>query len=193
MKTLFISTYNELLVIGLLEKDKLISKKETKSEKSNSSFLMPMINEILTQNNFNPNDLNEIIVVNGPGSFTGVRLGVTVAKTLGFTLNIPIKTITSIESMAISDSVLEKKMVALNSGKGYFYGLFIENKLVDQIEYLDMTKYQSMLKTAEYCNLYELVDNELDIEKISEYLKNKESINPHFVNPIYIKVIDALK
>ena len=41
-------------------------------------------------------------MVNGPGSFTGIRIGITIAKVYAWSLNIPITTISSLEAMAIS-------------------------------------------------------------------------------------------
>ena len=96
MNTLFISTFDKLITIALLKNGKLIDKLELVSNKNHSEFVMNMINDILNNNNIDTSFLNEIIVVNGPGSFTGVRIGVIIAKTLAYTLNIPIKTITSL-------------------------------------------------------------------------------------------------
>ena len=93
MLKLFISTYNELIQIGLFKDNNLFDKSEFETYKSHSEFIIPMIKEILERNKLNVSNLNEIIVVNGPGSFTGTRLGVTDAKMLAFTLNIPIKTL----------------------------------------------------------------------------------------------------
>ena len=102
MYTLFISTYDKLITIGLLKNGNLLDFKEIESNQNHSSFNIPTIENILSTNDINTNYLNEIVVVNGPGSFTGVRLGVTIAKTLAYTLDISIKTITSFECIAIS-------------------------------------------------------------------------------------------
>ena len=102
MYTLFISTFDKLITIGLLKNGEVLDKKIKESDKNHSIYVMPMIEEILRVNEISTSYLNEIIVVNGPGSFTGVRLGVTIAKTLAYTLDIPIKTITSLESYAVS-------------------------------------------------------------------------------------------
>ena len=55
-----------------------------------SQLLLPMIDRILKLNKISPKDLSEIRVNSGPGSFTGVRVGVTVANLLGWYLNIPV-------------------------------------------------------------------------------------------------------
>ena len=55
-----------------------------------SVVTMPSIRTILNNNNIDVKELNEIIVCNGPGSFTGSRIAVTIAKTMAYSLNIPI-------------------------------------------------------------------------------------------------------
>ena len=168
MKTLFISTYNENIIIGLLENSKLLKEKRKESEKSHSIYLIPMIEEILKEENISLNDINEIIVINGPGSFTGIRLGITVAKTLAFTLNIPIKTITSIEAISASNEQKDK-IITIKDNKGYYFGIFNDNKLVQEMSYLKETDFIEFIKNRDEIIIS---NNKLDLEKIYEYSKN---------------------
>lgn len=190
MYTLFISTFDELITIGLLKNGKLIETKEKISNRNHSVYTVPMIEEILKNNNINTNYLNEIIVINGPGSFTGVRIGVTIAKTLAYTLDIPIKTLTSLEAYAVSIESKINKLVAISDLKGKYIGYFSkDNEILTDYIYLSNKEYDNYIKDKEK---YILKDNKLDLEKIYLYLKNKDNINPHLVNPIYIKGIEAL-
>lgn len=190
MYTLFISTFDELITIGLLKNGKLIEKKEKISNRNHSVYTVPMIEEILKNNNINTNYLNEIIVINGPGSFTGVRIGVTIAKTLAYTLDVPIKTLTSLEAYAVSTKSKINKLVAISDLKGKYIGYFSkDNEILTDYIYLSNKEYDNYIKDKEK---YILKDNKLDLEKIYLYLKNKDNINPHLVNPIYIKGIEAL-
>ena len=186
MFTLFISTYNENLTIGLLKDDSLVSKEEKKTIHSHSEFLVPLIKKILDNNNLKPQDLNQILVVNGPGSFTGIRLGITVAKTLAYTLNIPIKTITSIEALACSIDDKDK-IITISDNKGEYIGIFKDNKLFD-LFYLNEESSKEYLKDNN--NVYKT--DVLNIQKIYGYSKNLETTNAHAVKAIYIKQIEAL-
>lgn len=180
---LFIDTHLNDVVIILSSDNKIIKEEIIKNEKQNSKIIMPTIKEVLGDIK-----LDSIIVVNGPGSFTGVRLGVTIAKTLGYTLNIPIRTVTSLECLAYSleDS---KKIVAFSDKNGYYIGIFNENNdLIGEYEYLSNSEYE------EYANKYEVItDVIIDYEKVLEYASLKKIINPHEVNPIYIKKLDVEK
>ena len=190
MYTLFISTFDKIITIGLLKNGEVISELTKESSKNHSIHTMPMIDEILKINNLEPSYLNEIIVVNGPGSFTGVRIGVTIAKTLAYTLNIPIKTITSLKAYAISNDKQTNKLVIIEDLKGKYIGYFDAcNNLLSDYTYLKNDEYETYIKEKEQ---YLINNNTFDLNKIYKSLQTEDSINPHIVNPIYIKGIDAL-
>lgn len=178
MKTLFIDTHLYDINIILFENNTIIREKHVIGEKHNSRFLLPTITEVIGSDTY-----DEIIVVNGPGSFTGVRLGVTVAKTLAYTLNIPIKTITSLDLMNFSsDSGLH--IYAISDGNGYFIGEYDNHNLIKDYYYLSNSDFK--LKATE--NNIE-TDVPVCYELVLKALQSRNSMNPHSVNPIYIKLI----
>lgn len=189
MYTLFISTFDKIITIGLLKDGNVIDMSVKESTQNHSVYTMPMIESILNKNEVDVKKLSEIIVVNGPGSFTGVRIGVTIAKTFAYTLNIPIKTITSLLAYAVSLDSNDKKVITISDMKGKYVGYFdYNNKVIDYI-YLKNSEFGEYIKDKEK---YLVADNKFDLEKIYKYLLNVESTLSHNVNPIYIKGIDAL-
>jgi len=72
-----------------LQLDKRIDK-ITKIAKPRTQITLLLIDEILKKNNLTVNEIDEIKVNTGPGSFTGTRIGVAVANALGFGLSIKI-------------------------------------------------------------------------------------------------------
>jgi len=83
------------LYIDTSNKDKVIlkvdgSKYQTDAKKDKSQKLLPFIIEVLEKRGKKIEDLSEIEVNTGPGSYTGLRVGVTVAQTLGWVLSIPV-------------------------------------------------------------------------------------------------------
>lgn len=185
MKTLFIDTHNEMITIILFENKKIINKLEKESCMQHSVYTMPMIEEILKKAKITPSDLNEIIVVNGPGSFTGVRIGVTIAKTMAYLLNIPIKSIDMLEAKACLIEE-DNKIVIEDEKNGKYIGIF--NKNTKEYIYLKNSEFEDFKKKNKIS-----IINELDYEKILNYLDSKNSINPHAINPLYIKKIEVLK
>ena len=191
MISLFIDTHDKDINIVLYKDGAILDKNIKESERHHSDFIMPMLKEILDRNELTVHDINEIYVVNGPGSFTGVRLGVTIAKTLAFTLNVPIKTITSLEMYAISENTTEDKLVIIDDLKGVFGAKFDkDNNIIDEYFYKSNDEYKSYLDNQDK---YTIVNNNIDFNKVYEYMKTKEEITPHKVNPIYIKMIEANK
>lgn len=145
---LFIDTHLDDIVIMIFKENRIIKEKIIKGEKKNSTLIMPTIKKILGKNK-----PASIIVCNGPGSFTGVRLAVTIAKTLAYSLDIPIRVISSLECIALSIQGTDR-IVAFNDKNGYYVGIFDENiNLIGNYEYLSNNEF------SEYSSKYEVFTN----------------------------------
>ena len=190
MYELFISTFRELIEIALLKNGKILSKKEQISNRNHSIYTVPLIDEILKENKIEIKDLNEIIVIDGPGSFTGVRLGITVAKMLAYTLNIKIKTISSIEAIAAGKNG-DNLIVNIPDSKGKYFGIFKKGELTSNLTYLSNNEYENYIE-ENYQGYKACTDTNLDIEAIYKYSQKLEFQNPHKVKARYIKGIEAL-
>lgn len=179
---LFIDTHDELITIALKNKENLFIKTQ-ESEYSHSIYTMPMIESIFKENNLDIKDLEKVIVINGPGSFTGIRIGLSIAKTLAYALNIKINTISSLTAYLVSNNTNNDKKAVIEDNKGFYVSVFDkDNNVIVEETYIDEDNYN-----------YEEVEKKLDIEKIINYLENKESENPHFVKANYIKKIEVEK
>jgi len=100
MKVLAIDTSNYSLGIALINEDQVIGEYITNMKKNHSIRVMPAIEKLMGDCEMKPADLEKIVVAKGPGSYTGVRIGVTIAKTLAWTLNVPLVGISSLEALA---------------------------------------------------------------------------------------------
>lgn len=184
MYSLYIDTHSSVVVV-LYQDNKIKIKKEIDSLKDTSTVIMPTIDSILKENSISVHDLKQIIVVNGPGSFTGVRLGVTIAKMLAFTLKIDIKVLSSLEVKAVSFNHDIVNIVEREKN-GVFLGKFNkDNKLLDDYRYLKTSEYDLTNKDKTKENI------KIDYEKVYNYAVTKESMNPHLVNPLYVKKIEV--
>ena len=189
MYSLLIDTHDKNLLIALYKDDKVLDK-EINDTSNHASKCMPIINDILVRNNIDVHALNEIIVVIGPGSFTGVRIGATIGKMLAYNLNIPIKTITSLDMYAISNTNDTNKLVLIRDLKGSYGAYYTsDNKIIDEAFYKSTDSLNEYLKDKEQY----IIDNVIDLDKVKEFVNKTEPINPHKVNPIYIKEIEANK
>ncbi len=182
--TLFIDTHLNDVVILLYKDGEIIKERIIENVNETSTTVMPTIKKVL-----NKSIPDDIIVVNGPGSFTGVRLGVTTAKTLAFSWHKDIRTVTSLECMALS-TLEENKIVGFSDKNGYYIGIFDNDyNLIGNYEYISNSEYE------EYSKKYKVItDVTLDYKKIIEYVReHKSTLNPHEVNPIYVKKIAVEK
>ena len=102
MNVLALDTSNYSLGIALVNEEKVIGEYMTNMKKNHSVRVMPGIERLLGDCDMKPADIDKIVVAKGPGSYTGVRIGVTIAKTLAWTLNIPLVGISSLEVLAAS-------------------------------------------------------------------------------------------
>ena len=85
MKLSIDTSKTDLIVLGLDDE-----RFETQSKKEKSQRLLPFIYEILKTKKLSLKDIAEIEINQGPGSFTGLRVGVSVANTLGWVFGIPV-------------------------------------------------------------------------------------------------------
>lgn len=201
MRILYIDTSSSYLYTSIVENDKLISEIKEEFGQSLSEVALPRIVSMFEDNNLSPKDIDKIIVVNGPGSFTGIRIGITIAKIYAWSLNIPITTIYSLEAMAISSKKDTYHVPILNARRGYVYTAIYDKDYKEVLKpcHILLTDLQEKLKDIkeyEYISNDEFDDLELnsyspDMVKVVNYFKEKENINPHAVNPEYLKLTEA--
>lgn len=100
MKTMVIDTSTQVLFLSFLENDKIIYNLEFLGKNNHSENLIKQINQALAQLQLQVKDFARIIVGIGPGSYTGLRVGLTVAKMFSWTLQIPLYTCSSLDIIA---------------------------------------------------------------------------------------------
>ncbi|MDF2557802.1 MAG: tsaB [Bacillales bacterium] len=102
MKVLAIDTSNKTMSVALADESGIIDEITSNAHQNHSIQLMPAIEKITQDNGLKPTNITKIVVARGPGSYTGVRIGVTVAKTLAWTLGIDLVGISSLEAVALN-------------------------------------------------------------------------------------------
>ncbi|WP_226035515.1 tRNA (adenosine(37)-N6)-threonylcarbamoyltransferase complex dimerization subunit type 1 TsaB [Aquibacillus saliphilus] len=104
MNILSIDTSNQTMGIAIVKNGQIAGEYITNVKKNHSVRLMPAIDQLMRETATVPEDLNKIVVAKGPGSFTGVRIGLATAKTMAWALDIPIVSISSLEAVAYQGS-----------------------------------------------------------------------------------------
>ncbi len=99
---LIIDTAIEQASIALCKNNEAIALEINTVQNEHASFVQPAIAKIVMQTNISLNEIDAIAVVNGPGSYTGLRVGLSSAKGLCFALNKPLITLNTLEVMALA-------------------------------------------------------------------------------------------
>ena len=104
MKSLVLDTLFENLSLGLLEDHEVRALLYTHCRRRNAKIVLAQLQELLRNLNWDLENLDELIVNRGPGSYTGVRIALSVVRTIAQVLKLPIRCVTSLEVMAFQVS-----------------------------------------------------------------------------------------
>ena len=202
---LYIDTSSSYLYTGILENGKIVVEIKKEYDHELSRTALPEIVSMFENNAIEPKEINKIIVVNGPGSFTGIRIGITIAKVYAWSLKVPITTITSLEAMAASSKNDMIRIPIIDARRGYCYASIIDqndNFILKPI----YIKYEELKEKLKEIKEYKIITNDKDkveisaskwepydpnIEEIVEKYKYKKEVNPHAINPEYLKLTEA--
>ena len=120
MKYLFIDTCTSHLIVSLIIDGKIVSYFNEKIDKGMSNYILPEIEKQLKDNNLEASSIDAIFVSNGPGSFTGIRVGLTISKVYAWSLNIKVIPISSLEVLA-STNTNGNNLAIMDARRGYVY------------------------------------------------------------------------
>lgn len=205
MICLFFDTSSDLLKVSLIKDNKIIFDKELHTKNDHSSYLVPTIDEAFKSNNIDFKELDEIIVGNGPGSFTGTRISIAVAKTYAFSFNIPVYMVSSLEELIYDNDGYDFYVPIIEEKKeNLYFSIFDKDKkrvmddtyssteyMYKKLEELDGKILLISLSDKEY-EKYDTVKASINALNIMKNIDvNNEKVNPHLLKPNYIKKIEA--
>lgn len=219
MRNLFIDTCSSKRICAYLEDDNL---KEIIVENNGvdlSERMLPMIKEVLDKSRVLPMEIDNIFVVAGPGSFTGIRIGVTIAKTFAWALKKKIIPLSELEVYSSGKYDISSKKDTLiipyiNARRDYVYsGIYrsdmsnfmqdthisveeLFNRIPDNSDVI-FTSYDNEPITLERVQKIgrginaRVVECSFAVEKVVNKHLNDNGVNPHECNPIYLKKTEA--
>lgn len=201
MTSLFIDTSTKFIALSIIKDNKQCYFFHEKVFEELSVKILPLISDALKQCNLKAHDINKIYIVTGPGSFTGIRIGLTIFKVIAWTLKIDIVPISSLELIASTKTDTDYIVPCIDARRGNCY-IAIYNENLDMIVSDRFTSFQSFIddipldKTFQIVT-YDDIDNvnkivpQIDIIKVINKHKNDLPINPHMINPNYLKRTEA--
>lgn len=204
MISLFIDTSMANVSISIVKENKILSIIQEEIPNEHSKYATKYVKKVIDDAFIDANDVDEILVVNGPGSFTGVRIGVTIAKTYGYLINKDIIPVSSLKSLAISSHKKETVMSVISANRNnYYVGIYdseynelINEQFVSGNKLLELiNEYRPHIVSNEFnvLGMYKFNKVNLDILEIVKYYKNKGAVNYHALVPNYLKLPQAME
>ena len=185
MKTLSISTSSDFVSIALHEKE-LLSVNTVSSRKNHTELIYEMIESQLINAAINKTLLDGIILDVGPGYYTGMRIGLSVAQGLAAGLGIPIVPVSSLDALAFASFTGHRKIFSIVDVKREEYAVCsykpVPGGVVKQMD-------PQILKGKEVLDvLNEDKEKKLIVGSWNKIYESKQNIDPHlkFANPTYV-------
>ena len=193
MFTILLDSSNTSLTVGLAKDDVVLESVSYEAWQSQSEHMIPELDNLLTKYNVDRKDIGDVVVAIGPGSYTGVRIAITIAKTIAAVIDCKIYTISSLRCQKDrkNPSIC---VINARSGRSYF-GVYEDNKvLVDDciltndkvLEYISEHQSYSVCGNAAYLGLNGIQpDIARELLELKKYVKPVD--NPLAIKPVYMK------
>ena len=199
MKSLLIDTTTSNITVSIIENNNILFEYKETIISDMSSKILPIISNGLNSINLKLKDIDKIFVSNGPGSFTGIRVGVTVAKTIAWALKKEIVPISSLELRAPTPTNKKYLVSMIDARRGnVFAGIYDKNlDIIKEDKLMNLNELSKDLNNEyefisyDNINLNNIVIPNVDVLKIINKHINDIGINPHNINPNYLKLTEA--
>ena len=146
---LLIDSSSQFRFVGLFEGENFVELLVEQGDNNHSKYLLPQIDRLLSKYNLRPSDLEAVYVGQGPGSYTGVRIAVTIAKTFALESKIPLFSFDSLSLYAtafqgmVAVSIPMKRQIVL----GALYDV------QDRVDVVHPPKYHSLEEWNQTCGM----------------------------------------
>ena len=208
MKVLAFDTSSKALSVALLEEENLLAELTLTIKKNHSITLMPTIEFLMASIDWKPTDLDRIVVAEGPGSYTGLRIAVATAKTLAQTLKIDLVGVSSLLAL-VPEEIEGLAIPVMDARRNHVYaGFYQEDQLVYPEGHLSFEAVLERVKGAEKVTFLgeveafreqiqealpsaQMVETLPDAVRIGRLGLTKEAVSVHGFVPNYLKRVEA--
>ena len=190
---LILDTSSKQLAIGIYKDDELLYKNQYYAWLRQSEMAIPEIEKAINELKIDLREVTRIVASIGPGSYTGVRIALTIAKVMALTLNIPLFTVSSLQALAGK----KDKVISIMDARSKRVYIGVYDKGVEVVKDTIFT-LEELKKYQEEHQDYQLIgelsalgeeDSVISlIENMHELAKDKQPVNSvHEVKPVYLK------
>ena len=192
MVTILLDSSNTNLSVGIARDNLLLEYVSYEAWQRQSEYMIPELNKLFEKYGITKEEISDVIVAKGPGSYTGVRIAITIAKTIATALDIKLSAVSSLRVLK-NNTKPSICLINARSGRSYI-GVYQDQKVLldDQImKNEDVLKY--IEEHPDYCvcgdTKYLGVDGILsnNIEEMLSLKESLDSLNPLSLKPVYMK------
>ena len=193
MVNLLLDSSNTYLSVGIMKDDALLDYTSYESWQSQSEHMVPEIDNLLKKHSLSRNDISAIVVAIGPGSYTGVRIALCIAKVMALALNIPIYPVSSLRVLKDSDKP-SICLINARSGRSYF-AVYQGDKTIEKDQILtneEVIKYVNEHPDYSICGQvkylgYDVFDSNVCLQMVSLFKHLDRLDDTLGLKPVYMK------
>lgn len=185
MKILAVDSTGENLVIAVFDGQNVFSKISTEGAKKHNSMILPYIDATLSDAKLSINDIDILACVVGPGSFTGIRIGISTVKALATALNIKCVAVNSLELLAYNIKSDEFYTAIDCRHNSYFCGKYKDSYLYN----IEMRVYPAEFLTDK--NVKYKTSASMPVDLINIVIDKVNSDKYGELSPIYLRKSQA--
>ncbi|WP_411747179.1 tRNA (adenosine(37)-N6)-threonylcarbamoyltransferase complex dimerization subunit type 1 TsaB [Psychrobacillus psychrotolerans] len=190
-----IDTSHTPLAVAIVKDEQVLASIQSSMKITHSIGTMPAIEELMEKANIKPNEIEAIAVAKGPGSYTGVRIGVTIGKTLAWTLKVPIYSVSSLHVLAENAPYFQGVVCSIMDARrgNVFAGIYTNGEVVKEA-HMSLVDLLTTLDNLEQPVLFVGMDVTIHWERIKEILGDKvQRVNAAFDLPNAAVLIEMAK
>lgn len=190
MLRLFLNTSNKYLYLCLMEDDNIVNEVLMEGNNNHSEKLIDVLEEFLNKNQITVDDLDELYVGRGPGSYTGVRIACTVAKVLAYAKGIKLFSFSSLD-LILSNELknLGIYQVVMDARRGNSFAKVVKVNEQDIEVLLDETFIENEVLENQYgeYKVINVEDTKYQVDLLLKYNLIKEEKDVHAFVPTYLR------
>ena len=192
MITILLDSSNTNLSVGIAKDNLLLDFVSYEAWQRQSEYMIVELNKLLEKHHIKKEEIKEVIVARGPGSYTGVRIAITIAKTIAVALNAKLYPVSSlrVEKADTSPSIC---VINARSGRSYV-GVYQDQSILvddcimkndDLLKFIDDHPDYIVCGDAKYLGVDGQENNNL--QAMLDLKDSLESVNPLALKPVYMK------
>ena len=192
MVTILLDSSNTNLSVGVAKDNVLLDYISYEAWQRQSEYMIVELNKLLEKHNIKKEDITDVIVAKGPGSYTGVRIEITIAKTIAVALDAKLY---AVSSLRVQKNGTMPSICLINARSNRSYVGVYQNQEVllndcimkndEVMKYIEDHPGYSVCGDTKYLNIQGIESNTM--KEMLDLKDSLESINPLSLKPVYMK------